>query len=466
MVIKTFLDKCNTIVKKSENNFGLNPILMLHYGGLVSRFIIYFDVENIKKRIGKNHSNFSHKLILTNCGSIDERHFNDTLNGFCGSGERQRATSFDVIAFEIPKKWDSGIGFDSDLDFWVTGKSAINNNGSNWYQSSNGNAWDEEGIYNTSFLSKEYTKFGNNEKSIVVSRQHFDYGNENLELDITEYINDVINGKKTNNGLCLAFSPLLEDSFTELTQYVGFFGKHTNTFFHPYIESRNNVQLNDNRYDFIIGKENNLFFYITDNDRILELDELPICTINGKKYPVEEIEKGYYVAKVKMDKNEIEPDSIVYDTWSNIIIDGENIGDIEMEFVTHSLISTLNIGGTQDKKEYEPQLQGINDYEKLNHGDVRNVDVFLREKFTSSNYELTKNLEYRIYVKDASKEIDVIKWDKINKIGNKNSFTIYTNDLIPNFYYIDIKYKMGNEIRIFKNCLEFEIVNNKTNEKK
>ena len=47
MVFRTFLDKCNTIVKGSNDNFGLNPILMLHYGGLVSRILIYFDLEEL-----------------------------------------------------------------------------------------------------------------------------------------------------------------------------------------------------------------------------------------------------------------------------------------------------------------------------------------------------------------------------------------------------------------------------------
>ena len=47
MVFRPFLDKCNTIVKGCYDNFGLNPILMLHYGGLVSRILIYFDIEEL-----------------------------------------------------------------------------------------------------------------------------------------------------------------------------------------------------------------------------------------------------------------------------------------------------------------------------------------------------------------------------------------------------------------------------------
>ena len=35
-------------------------------------------------------------------------------------------------------------------------------------------------------------KFLNGEESIIVGTQHFDYGNENLEIDITKYVNDTI----------------------------------------------------------------------------------------------------------------------------------------------------------------------------------------------------------------------------------------------------------------------------------
>ena len=129
MVFRTFLDKCNTIVKSSNDNFGLNPILMLHYGGLVSRILIHFDIEELKNKIGTNVDNFSHKLLFTNCGSLDTNNFNIPINSFSNSGIRERATSFDIIAFEVPVNWDNGIGFDSSTDYWFGGKSFVDTNG-------------------------------------------------------------------------------------------------------------------------------------------------------------------------------------------------------------------------------------------------------------------------------------------------------------------------------------------------
>ena len=467
MVIRTFLEKCNTIVKESENNFGLNPILMLHYGGLISRILVSFDINSIKNRIDGDATNYKHILKLFNCGNIDNKKILETLPSFCGSGERKRASSFDIIAFEIPNRWDSGVGFDSSSDLWLTGDGAISNDGSNWYQAYNGKEWDSEGIFSNEYLSSEYTKFGNNEESLIISRQHFEYGNEMLELDITNYVNDVINGKKKNNGICLAFSPLLEDSFSELTNYVGFFGRNTNTFFQPCVESRTDNAINDNRYDFTLGRENNLFLFIEDSGEYLDLDEMPICTIDGKEYEVSKIRKGCYSARVKLTKNDVEPETILYDIWSNIKIEGQILDDVELDFVVNTPDTFLNIGAKRgDKKEYEPQLSGINDYEKLNRGDKREIIVRFREKFTSSSYKLFNGAEYRLYVKDGDKEYDVIFWDKIEKMSNVNLFYVDTNDLVPNTYYIDIRYKNGSEVKTFKNKLVFEIQNKSNKMKK
>lgn len=467
MVIRTFLEKCNTIVKESENNFGLNPILMLHYGGLTSRILLSFDIDSIKTRIDANTIDYKHTLKLFNCGSIDEKKFLETLPGFCGSGERKRATSFDVIAFEIPNRWDSGVGFDSSSDLWLSGDGVISNDGSNWYQAYNGKEWDSEGIFSNNYLSYEYTKFGNNEESIIISRQHFEYGNEMLDLDITNYVNDVISGKKKNNGICLAFSPLLEDSSSELTNYVGFFGKNTNTFFHPCVESRTENTINDNRYDFILGKENNLFLFIEDGGDYLDLDEIPTCAIDGKEYEVSKIRKGCYCAKVKLTKNDVEPETILYDVWSNIKIDGQVLDDIELDFTVNSSDTFLNLGVKKNsRKEYEPQLSGINDYEKINRGDKREVTVYFREKFTSSNYKLFNDAEYRLYVKDGNKEYDVVSWDRIEKMSNVNLFYIDTNDLVPNTYYIDIRYRNCSVVNTFKKALTFIITNNSTKSRK
>ena len=71
--------------------------------------------------------------------------------------------------------------------------------------------------------------------------------------------------------------------------------------------------------------------------------------------------------------------------------------------------------------------------------------------------------EYRLYVKDGDREIDVIEYQPIETIDSMNFINIYTMDLLPNKYYLDIKIYNGREKRTFKNVLYFNIVNNVSN---
>ena len=179
MVTRTFLDKCTTIFSGSKDNFGLNPIGMLNYGPSVSRCLIHFDMENIEKMDG---SGIKHTLKLTNCGSLDKDSLNSKPAPSTMIFDRERATSFDIIAFRMPEFWDGGRGFDNSDDFWFVGKKVVSQHGANWYYAYDGKEWgreiDEhghiipvEGVYDNETLEAEYEKYSRGEDSIIIGRQ-------------------------------------------------------------------------------------------------------------------------------------------------------------------------------------------------------------------------------------------------------------------------------------------------------
>ena len=99
MLERTYLSKFNTIIKGKNFNTGLNPIAELCYGMSTTRILCYFDIDKIK-----------HILRITNAGSIDFTQLHNKKTSTIHDCNRQRATSFDVIFFLIPKKWDREIG--------------------------------------------------------------------------------------------------------------------------------------------------------------------------------------------------------------------------------------------------------------------------------------------------------------------------------------------------------------------
>jgi hypothetical protein len=252
--------------------------------------------------------------------------------------------------------------------------------------------------------------------------------------------------------------------FNEIMQYVGFFTDNTNTFFHPYVEVKYDEYINDNRELFINGKSNNLYLYVNDDGMPTNLDTLPLCTINEEEVNVKQVTKGVYLANINASILNMDDDTILYDTWSKIALNGVKIDDIEMEFVVNGKNKRFNIGNnTEIKKNIVPSIYGINDYETLNRGEIREVTVDFREKYQTNKKILMESAYYRLYVKDGDREIDVINYQPIEKSFLNNFFIIYTEDLIPNKYFVDIKVNIGREIKYYKNILQFKIVSNVTN---
>ena len=461
MIKHTFLDKCCTILKNSDLNTGLNPVAELNYGKNITRALIHFDVSELQKLYENKeldiNDNLTHVLKLTNCGSVISD-IHDTLVHTSSCERKERATSFDILLVKVPNEWDGGKGVDFANDFWITGNKKFSIEGCNWFQRISGGLWDEEGVYSNTFLTKEYEKFSAGEDSVIITRQHFDVGNENFEFDITNYVNKLIQGEEKNFGLMLCFSPMLERTKTTLQQYVGFFTCYTNTFFHPYVETIYTDIISDNRDTFNIGETNRLYLYCFDGNEYYNLDELPQCVIEGyedKDIIVKQQGKGVYFAEFSFKKGEIEPNTILYDKWLNLTVNGEKLDDEEYEFLVLPPIRKFMIKET-DNKEYIPTLKGIYEGEKVTIGEKRKIDVVFREKYSSNTYRTFDKVYYRLYVKEGNKEIDVFPWLLMEKRFLTNRFYVETNDIIPNDYFIDVKY--GD--KYFKEILNFTVVSN------
>ena len=476
MVTRTFLDKTTTIKKGSLDNFGLHPISFIGYGAGTYRSLIHFDVEKIKSLVDDgtycDMSKLTHHLIMKNCGSVDTHGFFTKDSAPEMPGIKERATSFDVILFKINKHWDEGVGFDNINDFWDSGKGVVSTDGATWYNATTLETWDDDGIYTTDYLKFEYEKYlakqesgstsantSGDTETIIVGVQHFDHGNENLDIDVTEYVNSLIHGDEENYGLCLAFVPELEETKRKMTQYTGFFNNKTNTVFEPVIETRYNCHISDDRMTFYLGKNNKIYLYSYIGGKLENLDYLPECVIDDSGLTVEQESKGIYAAHINLSPKDYKKDTIVYDTWRNLSYQGNEIDDVELEFVTkpsHNFFSVSN--EVAKPRVLNPIISGINANEKVNRGEERVIKLYFREPYTNTDYRLVDSCQYRIYVKDGEREVTIVNWDEINKMDKCNLFTIKTDEFVPADYHVDIRAEFGGNIRIYKNELNFTIV--------
>jgi len=466
---KTFFSKTNTIVRDNACNLSLNPVAELNYGKMLSRILIYFDHNKVKQMVeDKTYPDISklkHVLHMTNAASVNDRNINCGMMDSEYNKTKRRAISFDIIFFLIPNDWDNGRGFDYAYDLYDKEHRSVSKDGCSWYQFRNYCKWDTEGVYSIERLSNEvdlFTSINGNLSTIIIGYQHFDVGNEPLVFDITETFNKFITGELCNYGIGIAFSPAFESTTTELSQYVGFFTQHTNSFYEPYIETTYDETIDDDRTDFYLDKDNKLYFYASVGGKTVNLDEMPTCKVNDVEYETKQATKGVYYIDINLSSEDYETDTMLYDTWGNIKYNGREIPDVELSFVTKSPNGYFSFGLPTEETEtpkFQPYLYGINNLERIKRGDIRKVSIDCKIPYTINQIYAVDNLEYRLYTMQADREIDVISYTKVERGYNSNYFFINTNDLIPSRYYIDIKAKYDYEEIYHRDMLEFDIIN-------
>lgn len=373
-----------------------------------------------------------------------------------GTG-RERTSSFKLILFQIDEYWDEGVGFDyedSGYDY-TTGNDTFDIRPSNWFNRTTLDGWASDGVYTTT--------------PTIVTSQQFDNGDENLEMDITSYVNDILTGNTVNYGLGVAFDPLYETIEQEVDQSVAFFTKYTQTFFEPFVETKFEDRIIDDRQNFIEKTDQNLFLYVNKETNFFDLDNIPTVDIlDSTQTPitgltgltVNKVRKGVYKVTFGIDGLVCDGKRFLYDVWKGISVENNQFPDITQKFIPKPYSSKFSLGeNLTELKKYIVQYSGIQQNEKIKAGEVRKITVRFRT-ITESNDVLFDEAQYRIYIKEGRTTVNVFDWTYLD-VTNENSFTVDTSILIPREYFIEIKGIRHNEEITYNDEITFEILSEK-----
>jgi hypothetical protein len=452
---RSYFEKNNTIIKDSAVNTSKNPTTEIFYGSGFSKFIFKLDLDSLQTKVDSGE-------LVINDATIHTLHLTNTIFGDEGlkgnnrSTSRDRATSFDLIVFKITEFWDEGVGFDyqdSGYDF-TTGNHTFDERPSNWFNRTTLNQWTSQGVYATN--------------PVIVTSMHFDNGNEDLNVDVTNYINGILSGD-TNHGLGIAFSVLYQDLTPEVDNSVAFFTKYTQTFFEPYLESNFDDRIEDDRQNFIGGVDQNLYLYVTKGTNFYDLDELPMVdildstnTVIGglSNFTATKIKKGVYKITFGIDGILCDGKKFFYDKWKGLTIDGVDISDVTQKFVPKPYTSLYSIGQNQTElQRYAIQYFGIKQSEKIKRGEKRKVVVSFKS-IDNPKTVLFDEVYYRMFIKEGLTDVIIHDWT-LTDTTNENSFTLDTSIYIPREYFIEIKGKTHTEEIFYKEHIKFEILSEK-----
>ena len=481
----SYFNRNNTIVYNSYVNTGRNPVVQLYYGdgGLstpvgYSRFIFDLDLSLLKEKLSTGiistecGNNMKHILKMTNTSYFSK----DLLNTSMPDGSL-RATSFDLILFRIPPKnydvnqpqyWDEGVGYDYyNIPEQLGYNKEYSVRPSNWFQTTTLDNWGQPGIYdNTNGGTFPFSAL------TIVDIQHFEFGNENIEFDMTQEINNLLIGGIVNPvGWGIAYLPGVENLTGTTGSYsVGFFTRHTQTFYEPYLETTYDDLIIDNRNSFSLGKVNKLYLYIYEDGDFKNLDYSPKVTISDSSgMPIVGLVNLQSCLRTKGVYEITIPALIGYktpcmftDTWSDIKLNGFSLPNQINEFTLYPIKKSIQIGtNTNDPSQYGFNYYGIKQNEKIINSDIRKVGVIIKEAYTTNKQLPNIDGKYRIYVREGQTEVAVQDWTELNRTPNEYYFIFDTRDKIPNEYYIDIQVTTSGQVNTYKRQIKFQIVNEK-----
>lgn len=452
---RSYFAKNNTIIKGTSTNTAKNPVTQIYYGSSFSKYLFQVDFSELHAKINNGDlvvgNDTKHYLNMTNCVFGDPSFLGqDTTSGM------QRATSFDLIIFEIPEFWDEGVGFDytnGGFDY-TTGNNTYDVRPSNWFYKDTLHQWASNGVYGTD--------------PNIVATVHFDNGNENLKADITDYVNGILSGN-TNNGLGIAFGVEYQDLVSEVEKSIAFFSKYTQTFYEPFVESVFQDRVVDNRYDFTEKLQQNLLLYVTQGGEFANLDTLPsVDILDASRSVISELgditatqlRKGVYQITFGISGITCNGKSFFYDKWKNLSIDGIELDDVTQKFIPKSISNKISIGqNPTETQRYVIQYYGIRQSEAMKSGEYRKVVITIK----SINNPLPIVLEevfYKIYVKEGLTQVIVHDWTLMDS-SNENSFFLDTSIYIPREYFMEIKARVNGEEIFYHNVLKFSIESEK-----
>jgi hypothetical protein len=448
-IIRTYFDKNNTIISgiRKSVNTGRNPVTELFYGDLISRFLFYVDFQALRNAIDDKTINPSriirHTLKMKNTNNFDVMPFRDNRDKIQFT-DKNHAVSFDLELKPIYQYWDEGTGYDFELVTDYPDERALVNGYSNWINRTEQYLWATEGAVISG--------------TTAVATQHFDKGNEDIEMDITAFVNTVMATGQTTS-LCLKFTNFFEGA-ADIRKYVSYFTKHTNTFFEPFIETEYDDLVHDDRRNFVLDQNNGLVLYVFENGSLINLDSLPVCQINGTPFTVTQLSKGIYSAMVLLPSSSYIDYAMYHDVWSNIIIGGVSQPSVTMDITPRPSSQRYQIGATTfEPIPYGISISGIKRDENMVQGEKRKVLVHIRKPYTVAEEDVLKTAYYRMYVKQGVNQVPIIGWTEINSAFNTNYFFVDTSWLVPQQYFIDIKLVIREEVRLYNEETKFSVTN-------
>jgi hypothetical protein len=462
-IFRSYFAKNDTLIDNNQTNNSQNPVTEISYGTFnkdVSRFIFDVDLSGLQEKILQGFINpnriVKHVLHMTNTISyapkyIGKKSYSESID---------RASSFNLEVFNLKQDWDEGSGYDFIYNDYTLSSSA--EQASNWYSAKTATLWTVPGAYISG-------------TSEIIGMQNFEVGNEDINIDVTDYINQRLFGtgytgttlfSGDSYGLGIKFTDVFEQIETEFRKAVAFHAKNTNTFYEPYIETVIDDLITDDRNYFYLDKDNDLYLYVNvgglnqnivvNGVNIYDQNDNLVTTISSNS--IINVSKGIYKITLNIDSDTY-PDAVLFrDEWLLTINSKSKKYSGEFYLISQDNYYTFNQSNYINFDNYFFYFWGISEKENIRANGVRKIKLTIKELYPNQNNFLPLDIEYRLFTTVGNKyELDVIPFTSVNRTNTGYEFDLDTSWLIPQDYKLQIRMKNGDYFEN-KQTLSFTIV--------
>jgi len=275
MIYRIYPQKDTTIYEDSDNqlrNVSNDEILEVRkyydqynsFGGN-SRILIQFDVEHISQSLSSgiiSGSDIKYFLRLTS------------------TEETEIPTNYSLEIYPISQSWTDGVGrYINDPK---------NENDVNWVNSQTSVSWSLASVDATSsFLivsggGNWYTSSVNNTKY----SHSFGRTVSDINLDITNYVTDIISGSRPNNGFIIKLPTIKEEESGSISfGSAKYFSSNTNTIYSPILETRWDNTIFTTGSLFSLSLDNIIVYLPKLKSKYLNTSKDRIRVVGRERYP-------------------------------------------------------------------------------------------------------------------------------------------------------------------------------------
>jgi len=436
--VRIYAEKDTYITEKSLTaNNGNNPVLEVwnKYDALKSkkewaRILIKFPFENIKDSVDN--------------GDMPDPRTDTSISAFINMKNVKHgesvASDFDIWALPLTASWVEGKGLDSETYEYEDVANALSATNTMSWEDYNGGASGGNVV-----LGAHNKEWDSNSGS-----QYFEHGEENLKIDVTNYLKEFLDGNSANHGFMIRMSDIQEAKSVAEAQSLGvnesvattdwfskkFYSRETNTTNVPFVSLEWDSSIRDDRSRIPFSGSASLFYYNFKNGQLVDLDgagKFPgTISLSADGELIEpagltaaRYSKGVYVLNIGTAKNDNNLDIPL--TGINISLSSaQSFSDVWTITSTDEALITSKTFYFDTKL---PQVDAANFYELSKY--------IVKMPNLKNSYEKGTNTFIKLFIKDLNARLESIT-------GLSNNMSSF----ICNDGYVDIREKITDAVEV------------------